>query len=70
MNRINTFKILTLTAFGLCILPESAHAYIDPGSGSYFVQIVLIAFFSSIAFIKAFWGNITARVRSLFKGKG
>jgi len=36
----------------------AAHAYIDPGTGSYLIQIIAAAVLASIFVIKSFWKNI------------
>lgn len=57
--------ILTAIAF-----PPQAFAYLDPGTGSYIVQIAAAAFFGSIFVIKTFWIRITLFIKALFGGKG
>jgi hypothetical protein len=53
-----------LLAAGLFLLPlHSAHAYVDPGTGSMLFQ-VLIGVIVGIAFaIKSFWGGIVATLK-------
>lgn len=42
----------------LAILPVNAHAYLDPGTGSYVLQFLLAALFSSLFFIKKYWHKL------------
>ncbi len=42
--------------------PRSAHAYIDPGTGSYILQIVIAGIAAGAFAIKMFW----RRIRALF----
>ena len=52
------------------VFPTSAHAYLDPGTGSYVLQVAAAVFFGGIFFLKTFWSRITMFIRSLFGGKG
>ncbi|MFH1386569.1 MAG: hypothetical protein ABIH50_02780 [bacterium] len=49
----------------LLIFTGRSEAYIDPGTGSYFIQGVLAVFFGIILTIKAFYTQIKARVVAL-----
>ena len=40
---------------------ESGHAYIDPGSGSYVVQIILATIAGAAFSLRIFWGRIVSR---------
>jgi hypothetical protein len=44
---------------------REAFAYLDPGTGSFILQLITGAIFASMAVIKIYWGKIT----SLFKKK-
>lgn len=44
-------------------------AYLDPGSGSYLIQILIAALLGSGFVIKAFWKNISAFFAKLFGKK-
>jgi hypothetical protein len=47
----------------LLLLPlASAHAYVDPGTGSMIIQVVIAAIVGGAAFIGAFW-------RRIFRGR-
>jgi len=48
--------------FVLAIFPPSAHAYIDPGTGSYILQIVIAGIAAGAFAIKILW----RRIRALF----
>ena len=52
-----------LCAVLLCVLvlfPPSAHAYIDPGTGSYIIQIAIAGVAAGAFAIKMFWRKIRA----------
>jgi len=58
--------LLLLTAFYLFVLPTPALAYLDPGTGSYLIQILVGGGLGLTFIIKQYWSNI----RSFFsKGK-
>jgi len=54
MRRDIIIAILLLSA-----LPATAHAYIDPGSGSALISIIIGAFVAAGVAIKTFWYKIT-----------
>ena len=41
-----------------CLLPTTAQAYIDPGTGSYVVQAVVAAAMGGMVAIKMYWQRI------------
>ncbi len=54
----------------LWVFAPRASGYVDPGTGSYILQIA-IAFLVGLLFsIKVFWKKITAFFRKLFSRKG
>lgn len=54
---------------GCVVLPQAAPGYIDPGTGSYMLQIA-IAFLLGLAFsIKVFWKKIASFLRRVVSGK-
>lgn len=42
----------------LFVIPQPAHAYIDPGTGSVILQAVIGLFFAGAVTIKMFWQKI------------
>jgi len=63
-------RIAWRTTTGILVLSllfvAPAHAYVDPGSGSVLLQ-VLIAGLLAVGFtIKTFWGNLKRRVTGIF----
>ena len=40
------------------LIPQKAFAYIDPGTGSYVIQVITAAFIGFLFSIKMFWNNI------------
>ncbi len=49
--------ILALIVF-LFLAPKNVYAYLDPGSGSYLVQVVLGVVFGGLFMIKIYWNKI------------
>jgi hypothetical protein len=49
---------IALSAMFLILTPWLAFAYIDPGTGSYVIQVVLAAVFGGLVVLKVFWGKI------------
>lgn len=61
-------KIVVLSFVLLLIASHDAHAYLDPGSGSYFFQVVLATFVSAFVAVKLYWGRIVSFVARRFSG--
>jgi hypothetical protein len=54
----------------LCLLwPSSAHAYLDPGTGSWVVQILIAMLVSIGIVLKRFWSQLTSFYSRLFSGQ-
>jgi hypothetical protein len=70
MTRIRHWRLLLAgIVLGFGLLAKAALGYIDPGTGSYVLQIA-IAFLVGIAFsVKVFWKKISAFLRKTFAGK-
>jgi hypothetical protein len=44
----------------LLLLSSAAHAYVDPGTGSYFLQILLAGILGAAFAIKIYWRKVKA----------
>jgi hypothetical protein len=51
------------------LFSEKAHAYLDPGSGSYILQILIAALLGASVGIKIYWKRIKHMLRSTFSGE-
>jgi hypothetical protein len=60
------FRSIALLSLGLFLLPLRAYGYIDLGSGSYIIQLVIAGFVGLTFSLKIYWKKIKAR---LFKKK-
>ncbi len=45
---------------------KPAHAYIDPGAGSYFLQLLLAGVLGGAFVLKAYWQRVKGAVRRVF----
>ena len=54
----------TLIGFHLLLFPQPTYAYIDPGTGSYMVQVLIAGLLGAIVSLKIFW----TRIKTLIKG--
>lgn len=46
--------------------PPPAHAYLNPGSGSYLAQLVIASLLGGVFALKAYWKQILTFVTNLF----
>jgi len=59
-----TLRVLALAVLVQVLTTANAHAYIDPGSGSVFVQMLLAGLLGAGMAIKAYW----TRIKAFFSG--
>lgn len=64
------FRVLSSLLLLVTILDFDAHAYIDPGSGSVLLQLILGGIAGIGVVVKLYWGRIKDRYRSIFGGPG
>lgn len=59
---------MMLIIFGMVylMLPQTAYSYLDPGTGSYIIQIVLAAFVGAAFTLKIYWAKIKIFFVDLF----
>jgi len=57
---------LVLVSLILLIFTHDAFAYIDPGTGSYFLQLLIAGLLGAFFAIKIFWKNIKTSLTNLF----
>ncbi|MBP7832393.1 MAG: hypothetical protein KA035_01340 [Candidatus Levybacteria bacterium] len=66
-------KVITNAAFFaalyMLVVPKPAHAYLDPGTGSYILQIAAAALFGSLFALKVWWRQITGFISGIFGRK-
>lgn len=58
MVRLNKHEAALIVFFLAVALPFTAHGYIDPGTGSYLVQILIAVFAGGAVVVRTFWASI------------
>lgn len=53
----------------LILWAKTAYAYLDPGTGSYLIQVSVAMIFGALFAIKIFWTNVKQFFLNLFKRK-
>ena len=61
--------ILFLFAFSYLLFPGNAYAYIDPGTGSYIIQLLLAGLLAVGFSMKIYWKKIKTYFENLFSKK-
>ena len=60
---------LVIFGFAFLVLPGDVHAYLDPGTGSFMIQILIGGVLGSIYFIRLYWAKLKQFVMSFFSKK-
>ncbi len=69
MKRVRLLvKLVGLFSLFCLMAPQWAHAYLDPGTGSYVLQLVIGAFVGILFSVKVFWKNIRSYFANSFSG--
>jgi hypothetical protein len=58
--------ICFLVLFFRFVFPASAYAYLDPGSGSFILQIIIASIMGLIFMVKLYWKKIRAFFDNIF----
>lgn len=48
------------------VMPMNAHAYLDPGTGSFIIQVVIGVLAGALVTLKIFWGKVKIFFKSNF----
>ena len=59
---------VVVVGFLFFMLADEAYAYIDPGSGSYILQLLIAGLLGAAFAVKIYWKRIKAFFSSLFSG--
>jgi hypothetical protein len=65
---VTAVRILGLAVLFWLARPAEAHAYIDPSTGSYLLQMLLAGLLAAAFAIRMFWRNLKEMGRRLFSG--
>ena len=58
---------ISLAVFAcLCLIAQDAYAYLDLGTGSYMLQLLIAFFLGGLFTVKLFWTKIKTFLRNLF----
>lgn len=60
------YNTLLFLGIYLFVFAKTAHAYIDPGTGSYITQLAIGFLFGGGYLLKIFWSKISKFLRSIF----
>lgn len=63
-------NVLFFLSLYLVFVPQNAHAYLDPGTGSYILQVVAAVLFAGLFLLKTWWTQVRSFVSNLFGRKG
>jgi hypothetical protein len=66
---MNVLISLFLAALFVATFPREAAAYIDPGSGSYLIQILIAGLVGAAFTVRVFWKNLVATFARIFRGR-
>jgi hypothetical protein len=56
VSKTSSYALLAVSAW--LLLTREAHAYLDPGTGSYILQILIASLVGALFMLKVFWGRI------------
>jgi hypothetical protein len=60
-------KIILLTLAVSLVFVSRANAYLDPGTGSYMLQLAIAGIAGALFAVKMFWKNILDLFKKIFK---
>jgi hypothetical protein len=71
MRMIKNRILILGVAFALFVISSSTpvYAYLDPGTSSYIIQVIVAGFLSGGYVVKIFWSKIKLFFTNLFKNK-
>ncbi len=65
-NFILLKTIIIVIALFYLVFPQSAYAYLDPGTGSYILQLIIAGLLGGLFALKMFWGKVVNIFGNLF----
>lgn len=68
-NAAYFIKIFAVFVVLYMVFPQTAYAYLELGSGSYVIQLIIGALFGGLFAVKLYWGKIKLFFKRLFSGK-
>ncbi len=64
-KRSARIELILVFLVALAAFPNVAYAYLDPGTGSYLVQLVIASVLSALFVVKIYWNKIKHSIRHL-----
>jgi len=68
-QKTNLIELVFIVFLFLIISTKPAHAYLDPGTGSFILQILAASALGGLFAIKTFWRSITGFFSGIFSRK-
>ncbi len=70
MKSLGRWMLVVTSLFAaLCMMPlRHAQAYVDPGSGSYILQLLVATLFGALFAVRVFWARIKGFLGRLTSG--
>ena len=65
LNSTILISVLSTYVFSI-IFSKNVYAYLDPGTGSYFIQMIIASVIGGLFALKIFWMKIKVFIKSLF----
>jgi hypothetical protein len=66
-RRRNSLSGLALLVLVIGWLPTVAYGYLDPGTGSYIIQVVIGGILGGLSAIGIFWNRVITAIKGLFR---
>ena len=64
---MNIKSVVLLLLIGMFFMESSVYGYIDPGTGSFIIQILIAGFLGGLYAVKFYWKKIKGGISSVFK---
>jgi len=62
-------KALCYALLVMLIFPENAHAYLNPGTGSFVFQLIIAALLGGLLTLKIYWSKLRSFFKDLFSAR-
>lgn len=63
-------KMLISAVLAGLVIPAESYAYIDPGSGSYVIQVLIGLLMGALYAVKIYWSRLSGALRQFFEKRG
>ncbi|MDP4267489.1 MAG: hypothetical protein Q8880_08655 [Bacteroidota bacterium] len=66
-NNTHIYEVVIYSVLFFLLGTKNSYAYIDPGAGSYILQIIIASFLGVSFAIKIYWKKVKTFISDLFK---